>query len=438
MYDAFAAAQNEGVHTAVFGANCAYWRVRTDEFGGDGSASDRLLTCYKSADADPVKDPSARTVRFRQAGRPEQALLGVMYDTFGGTDPASHGEIVHTATDTWPYAGTGATEGQRGPTIIGYEVDRYFSHAGPQLPGQVLLAASPFRSVYGHDVLQHTSIHAPNGRSWAFASGTMAWSWGLDRDGLTSSVVQGMTRNILNEFLAPRNLPTRTTPFDVGRPDIVIEQPTDNDLLSPGPFACRGRVGDDESPVTAVHVEVRNTSTGRHLNADGTLGNRQLLSADLTVGPGTWAFPVPDLPAGSYEVRATAVDAQGNRFADVVRFRVGSDSEAPTIQVATPSPGSRIGQPTMVIEGTAADTTSPVTRVDLLVRSLDSGHYADARGLLGPGWQLIEVEIPEPSSSVSWRAEITTPPPGSYYVAARASDAAGNTIPWIPIRFEVA
>jgi hypothetical protein len=58
--------------------------------------------------------------------------------------------------------------------------------------------------------------------------------------------------------------------------------------------------------------------------------------------------------------------------------------------------------------------------------------------LLGPGWQLIEVEIPEPSSSVSWRAEITTPPPGSYYVAARASDAAGNTIPWIPIRFEVA
>lgn len=98
MREGFDTARDLGTNLAFIGSNNAYWHVRYKD-------DRRTLVGYK-AWGDPIADPAQKTVLFRDLGRPECALIGVMHlDSLGRTDYA-----VNPATldDPW-FANTGLT-----------------------------------------------------------------------------------------------------------------------------------------------------------------------------------------------------------------------------------------------------------------------------------------------------------------------------------------
>ncbi|MDP9375356.1 MAG: DUF4082 domain-containing protein, partial [Chloroflexota bacterium] len=96
-------ARDAGVNLGFFSAGSAYWRARFEDSGA-GTAN-RVMACYKNG-----QDPVAPTVRFRdpENGRPENALLGVMY--VGGPGerderPEAYDFVVANGSDVY-YANT--------------------------------------------------------------------------------------------------------------------------------------------------------------------------------------------------------------------------------------------------------------------------------------------------------------------------------------------
>src|SRR5436190_12177682 len=70
--DAFDKARDLGTNLAFMSSNIGYWQVRYENGG-------RTIVGYKDANADPVTDPALKTIQFRQVGRPECELEGVMF-----------------------------------------------------------------------------------------------------------------------------------------------------------------------------------------------------------------------------------------------------------------------------------------------------------------------------------------------------------------------
>jgi len=211
MRDNVEAARDNGVNLAFFGANVAYWQIRFEPSSITGD-SDRTIICYKNKSADPISSaddlPTRRltTVKFRSSpvDRPEDALVGVMYES----DPVQSDLVVADAS-SWVFEGTGLKSGDRLPGLLGYEVDRSSDHTPS---GTTLLAHSPYPfrgNTRYSDMVLYT---APSG-SIVFATGTMQWSWGLVDPGIEgkryeNSAVQRATRNVLRRFGARRNVST--------------------------------------------------------------------------------------------------------------------------------------------------------------------------------------------------------------------------------------
>ena len=207
-------ARDRGVHLAFFSGNVCYWQIRLQPSRVTGEAN-RTIVSYK--DDAPTRDPYAReelgkrhlmTVRWRDqpVNRPEQSLVGVMYDG----NPVD-GDIIIINADHWTMTGTELQAGDRLARLLGYEADRVFGNAPP---GTTILAESPYR-FEGQPHLAHmTSYNLPNG-AIVFAAGTIQWSWGLDdfnvpklRKSSFNPNVQQITRNVLSRFrgdLAPHS-----------------------------------------------------------------------------------------------------------------------------------------------------------------------------------------------------------------------------------------
>ncbi len=80
--------RNLGVHLAFFSGNVCYWQIRLEP-SATTDEPDRTIVSYK--DDAPTRDPSApeelgkrhlMAVRWRDepVNRPEESLIGVMYD----------------------------------------------------------------------------------------------------------------------------------------------------------------------------------------------------------------------------------------------------------------------------------------------------------------------------------------------------------------------
>jgi hypothetical protein len=234
MYDGAVAARAAGVSLGFFNANSVYWQIRMESSAA--GTPGRVITCYKSASLDPVKDATA-TVQWRDpaVNRPEQQLMGIMFTAMqpDGAQPAAY--VVKNASN-WIYAGTGVANGDTIPGIVGYETDRYVnSYPAPTATAgsYVLLSSSPYLTSRGTTDYEQSSIYqAPSG-AWVFAAGTIQWGWGLSNTDDSSNAdprLQRMTANILDRFvagavpapLAPTNL--TATPSTSG----VTLQWTDN------------------------------------------------------------------------------------------------------------------------------------------------------------------------------------------------------------------
>jgi len=64
-----------------------------------------------------------------------------------------------------------------------------------------VLGESPFTTIDTLQDVSQSSIYQARSGAWVFASGTMSWSWALDRPGFVNAGIQRATQNILDEFL---------------------------------------------------------------------------------------------------------------------------------------------------------------------------------------------------------------------------------------------
>ena len=202
-------ARDAGVPLLFFGANPAYWKVRLSAPGADGKP--RVMTCYKQFPAkDPMVGTPQATGRFRDVpfNRPEEALVGVMYESWL---LLAHPWVV--ADDrSFLYTGTGLANGDVLPNLVGYEYDRTFDHDTPAVADVV--ARSPVVDAEGMPGFAESTIYTAPSGALVFGAGTIYWSTGLD-GALRDPRVERMTANLLlaaAKVPVPQELQTPTSP----------------------------------------------------------------------------------------------------------------------------------------------------------------------------------------------------------------------------------
>ncbi|MCU0517458.1 MAG: hypothetical protein MUC60_11475 [Oscillatoria sp. Prado101] len=201
-------ARDRGVSLGFFCANTCYWQIRFEPSRITGNLN-RTIVAYKEMAA---KDPFARvrdtsnksriTARWRdkRVNRPEDALIGVMYETF----QVNADMVIDAGAPDWLLAGTGLQPGDKLPGLLGYEVDRMFGNAPANT---VRVCHSPYEYEGGTRYSDMTVYTADAGAT-VFATGTIQWSWGLDdynadklRPSRLNPAAEQITRNVLAQMV---------------------------------------------------------------------------------------------------------------------------------------------------------------------------------------------------------------------------------------------
>jgi hypothetical protein len=190
--DAFDNALAGGTNVAFMGSNDAYWRIKYEDGG-------RTIFGYKSL-YDPAPLPD-KTALFREIGRPECMIMGVMHQFLRALPHALDYRVTAAgAQDPW-IAGTGLHAGDTLAGLVGREHDVINPY--PQScfhPGLTVLFHYDGQGVDENaDAVRFTM---PSGAR-VFASGAQQFSWALDdwrSDGTT--------------FPAPPVEPWRDVPAD--------------------------------------------------------------------------------------------------------------------------------------------------------------------------------------------------------------------------------
>lgn len=203
MYQRVERARDRGVHLAFFGANAVYWQVRLEP--SSKGVPHRVIVGYKEAalEHDPITDPTRLTTLWRNLGRAEQALVGVQFTSYNRITLPQQPFVVKNSQH-WVYRGTGFQDGSVVEGIVGYEIDRGFAEY--PLPASrsntyTVLGESPFTTIDGLQDVSQSSIYQARSGAWVFATGTMSWSWALDRPGFVNPGIQRTTQNLLQRFL---------------------------------------------------------------------------------------------------------------------------------------------------------------------------------------------------------------------------------------------
>jgi len=210
MRDNVEDARNGGVNLGFFGSNVSYWQIRYEP-SPITKADHRTIVCFKEQDPDPMAHASSSlerrytTVRYRShmVGRPEDILVGQMWETW----PAE-GDIVITDASHWIFEQTGLKNGDHLTGLLGYEVDRMWSHSPA---GTYRITYSTYK-YYGETRHSDMTVYTARSGATVIATGTMQWNWGLSnvligRINYENSAAQQATRNILRKFGALPNSP---------------------------------------------------------------------------------------------------------------------------------------------------------------------------------------------------------------------------------------
>ena len=164
--DALEHARDRGLSLAFFSGNSGYWRIRLER--SSSGASRRVITCYKDAALDPKGDGPDATVKFRDPPypRPENALIGQMYELFTHMDGFP---LVVTNPSHWIYAGTGIAAGDALSHVVGDEWDHVFANRESPAGLQILAHSDAF-GAYGSDVPSDVTVYYPTRASFVFAA----------------------------------------------------------------------------------------------------------------------------------------------------------------------------------------------------------------------------------------------------------------------------
>ena len=187
-------ARDAGLSLAFFSGNTAFRRIRLEP----SSAGDerRVVTCYKSATRDPLRNKPNTTSEWHIAphARPENELIGLAWT--GGWGHLEGFPFVVSQPDHWVYEGTGVEAGDTLGHIVGIEWDVVFDN-GVSPPGIEVLSRSYALHEHGYTMPAHSSVYYPTPTSFVFAAGTITWARGLSEPGVAEPRVQRVTQNIL-------------------------------------------------------------------------------------------------------------------------------------------------------------------------------------------------------------------------------------------------
>lgn len=231
MYDAAETARDSGVNLAFMGANSIYFQVR---FEDSAVGSDRVMVAYKDDWRDPTPNPADKTTNWRFVNRAEQGLLGTQYITFSGDTQDTYDYVV-TNSDHWIYDGTGFSNGDVVPGIVGYEIDRYDpAYPRPAGTGHTILSESPF-------VSSASSFKGPI--DLHLAAGTHVVKFSLREDGsrldqvAIKEVAESPTSNALSPVSSPTGLSCQALSQDSSQNNMWFGLVEAEDGLLGGGFA---------------------------------------------------------------------------------------------------------------------------------------------------------------------------------------------------------
>ena len=205
MYDTVEDLRDSGISLAFMGANAMYWQIRLEP--NSSGAANRTIVCYKDAAKDPNPTTALKTVRWRDVGRPEQQVIGVMFTAYSpnaGIDKQPP-FVVRNALE-FIYGGSNLLENAAVKGLEGYEIDRIFpDFKGPADYRDIsyfkTLGRSKFTNDEGAEDYSEATLYQNNFQNWVFASGTMSWAWGLDRAGAVNTGIQQLTKNVLDTMI---------------------------------------------------------------------------------------------------------------------------------------------------------------------------------------------------------------------------------------------
>jgi hypothetical protein len=197
MRDGMATARDEGVNLVFLGANAVYRHIRLQP---SALGADRLEVNYRVAHLDPLfgKDDADVTVQWRDPpdNNPESTLLGEMYQCNQVFDP-----MIVTDPTAWVFAGTGLTQGEKLPLLVGSEYDHWSpSEVQPTGSAVQLMAQSPVVCRGVPSTSDLTYYVAPSGAG-VIDVGTNLWVPSIlsDQDQVLGKTVAKMTTTMLED-----------------------------------------------------------------------------------------------------------------------------------------------------------------------------------------------------------------------------------------------
>jgi len=204
MRDGVEAARDKGVGLAFLEANASYWQIRLEP--NSKGEPNRTVVCYKVLSTNNLASDSGGVVahvltqdplfgvdntrvtslwRDPVVGRPENAMIGIMYSAFNtalrGTawkfDPqASNDSFLHNTR----LQGTGLQAGQSfNNGLVGYEWDKVFENGYKPVDLQIL-ATSEVLSIEGKHDTSNTTYYIASSGALVFATGSIYWTAALD------------------------------------------------------------------------------------------------------------------------------------------------------------------------------------------------------------------------------------------------------------------
>ena len=184
-------ARDAGSDLAFLGANAGYWRVTLK---GDD------VYCAKDAAIQP------KNIRWRDLGKPESAVVGMLYDAF-----PVEGPMVIREPGFALFEGTGVKAGSSFPGLVGIESDRYYP--GFQTPRDIEVPTLSPVTCRGIGTWSTMTYYTVGSGANVFATGTMNWTRSLNgpakKKGITaasSDFSRAVTANLL-EKMADGSLP---------------------------------------------------------------------------------------------------------------------------------------------------------------------------------------------------------------------------------------
>ena len=329
------AARSAGIHLAFWSGNEVFWKTRYESSAVtvDGSPTTyRTLVCYKEtrdgAVIDPANPPTStctwRDPRFSppgDAGRPENALTGTIFMVDDFREDQILIPYPMTKLRFWRNTAVANTApGQSGSLVrnyLGYEWDEApdngFAPAGLVRLSSTTLSVNTYLldygSVEGPGIATHslTLYRDATSRAIVFGAGTVMWSWGLDPDHdpdprdttqtpTDPNVKQAMVNLLADMGVQPASLQAGLVPAtastDTTPPVSVITAPTSTTSLTQNlTFTITGTATDVGGLVAAVEVS---TDGGQRWHP--------------AVGTTNWSYAWTPSIAGSYTIRARAVD----------------------------------------------------------------------------------------------------------------------------------